>query len=259
MSILATIHSRLETYERERAVRILFAVESGSRAWGFASPDSDYDVRFVYAHPRDWYLSVFDRDEVIESPSDPIYDLGGWDLRKALRLLGGSNAPLAEWLRSPIVYREAPGCRDEMRQLANQMAPKTLAMHHLSLLRNFDRDYLGEPEVRLKKLFYALRSVLAARWVIERDEIPPVEFATLRQLVADSVWQSQIDRLLPLKCAHGESFALPATELPVAWLRDEAARLLEQVPQLPGRKPDAAALDACLRRWTCDAKLNEID
>ncbi len=254
MSILATIHSRLETYERERGVRILFAVESGSRAWGFASSDSDYDVRFVYAHPRDWYLSVFDRDEVIESPSDPVYDLGGWDLRKALRLLGGSNAPLAEWLRSPLVYREAPGCRDEFLRLAQKMSPRTLAMHHLSLLRNFDRDFLGGPEVCLKKLFYALRSALAARWIAERDEIPPVEFAVLRQLVPESSWQADIERLLPLKCAHGEGFCLPAAELPLDWLRQEAERLLALAPALPARKPDPQALDAALRRWTCEAE-----
>ena len=97
---------RLDAVEREEDVRVLYACESGSRAWGFASPDSDYDVRFIYVHRPDWYLSIVDRRDVIERPIVDEYDLSGWELRKTLRLFRKSNPPLIEWLGSPIVYRE---------------------------------------------------------------------------------------------------------------------------------------------------------
>ena len=114
----AEIERRLAVIEAEDGVEILFAVESGSRAWGFASPDSDYDARFVYRHPRNWYLSVREARDVIERPILDDYDVNGWDLRKALRLLLKSNPPLYEWLRSPIVYRDHCGFRAALTDLA---------------------------------------------------------------------------------------------------------------------------------------------
>ena len=98
----------LARIEEEHDVRIVFACESGSRGWGFSSPDSDYDVRFIYAHDLDWYLTVFPGRDVIELPIDDVYDVSGWDLRKALGLLRNGNATLVEWLSSPVVYRADP-------------------------------------------------------------------------------------------------------------------------------------------------------
>ena len=104
---------RLDQIEREDDVRIVYACESGSRAWGFESTDSDWDVRFIYVHPRDWYLSidVGEKRDVIERPINDELDISGWDLRKALKLLRKSNPPLLEWLSSPIVYKETPGTK----------------------------------------------------------------------------------------------------------------------------------------------------
>src|SRR6056297_3590984 len=104
---LVEIQSRLEALEQQENIHIALAVESGSRAWGFASSDSDYDVRFVYLRPTNWYLSIDleRRRDVIEQPIIDEYDVGGWDLRKALQLLRKCNPPLLEWLNSPIVYR----------------------------------------------------------------------------------------------------------------------------------------------------------
>src|SRR6201990_2789542 len=98
------VRDALAQVEAERHVRVLYACESGSRAWGFASRDSDYDVRFLYVHEPDWYLSVQDRRDVIEEPLSDELDVSGWELRKALRLLRKSNPPLLEWLKSPFVY-----------------------------------------------------------------------------------------------------------------------------------------------------------
>ena len=93
--ICRRIVNRLEEIERSESVRILLAVESGSRAWGFPSPDSDYDVRFLYARPRDWYLSIDARRDVIECPIEDVLDINGWDIRKALHLLLKANPVLA--------------------------------------------------------------------------------------------------------------------------------------------------------------------
>jgi hypothetical protein len=111
------ILSLLAGLEAEHGIRILYACESGSRAWGFPSPDSDYDVRFVYAHPVEWYFSVEDLQDTLERPVSDQLDAGGWELRKALRQLRKSNATLFEWLQSPVVYREAEGFGEAMREL----------------------------------------------------------------------------------------------------------------------------------------------
>jgi uncharacterized protein len=116
--VFQRVRDALAQVETERNVRVLFACESGSRAWGFASRDSDYDVRFLYVHRRDWYLSVEDRRDVIERPIADDLDVSGWELRKALRLLRKSNPPLFEWLKSPVVYRRDPAFAGELGALA---------------------------------------------------------------------------------------------------------------------------------------------
>jgi len=162
------IGGKLEAVERAHGVRILFAVESGSRAWGFPSPDSDYDVRFVYLHPRAWYLSLVERRDVIEIPIDrDDHDISGWDFRKTLQLLLRSNPPLYEWLVSPIVYREDGTTMAALRSLAEQgYAAKTMGWHYLRMAdRTYKTHFSDRTEANLKKVFLrhpaALRLALA--------------------------------------------------------------------------------------------------
>ena len=114
------ITAALAALEAQHGIRILYACESGSRAWGFPSPDSDYDVRFIYVHPLDWYLGLDEGPDTLNFPVDDELDLAGWELRKTLRLLRGSNAALFEWLQSPIVYHEAPGFRARLAPMLPQ-------------------------------------------------------------------------------------------------------------------------------------------
>lgn len=108
------IMNKLESIEQEHGIKILYAVESGSRGWGFASQDSDYDVRFLYIHPTDWYLSIEERKDHIEYPINDLLDINGWDIKKAFLLFKKSNPPLLEWLSSPIVYADRyPVPKDE--------------------------------------------------------------------------------------------------------------------------------------------------
>ncbi|OUS77062.1 hypothetical protein B1748_07850 [Paenibacillus sp. MY03] len=174
------IQEELKRLELEENVRILYACESGSRAWGFPSKDSDYDVRFIYIRPVEWYLSVFERRDVIERPISDMLDISGWDLRKALGLLRKSNPPLLEWLQSPIKYGEYYSSAERIRRLASKaFSPKSCMFHYLNMARGNFREYLQGDVVRIKKYFYVLRPVLACEWIVKFGEMPPLEFHRL--------------------------------------------------------------------------------
>ena len=193
------IAAALAALEAQHGIRILYACESGSRAWGFPSPDSDYDVRFIYCHSTDWYLRLDEGPDTLNFPVDDELDLAGWELRKTLRLLRGSNASLFEWLQSPIVYHEALGFRAQLAPLLPPAFNLKAGLHHYlgQLRRGVEEDLVNE-DVRLKRLFYALRSALAARWIRERHALPPMEFAPLRELLPAGL-QAPIEELLAQK------------------------------------------------------------
>src|SRR5262245_54784292 len=164
----------------EHGVRILLAVESGSRAWGFASPDSDYDVRFIYACPRDWYLSVFETRDVIEEMLPDQLDVSGWDLRKTLRLFSKCNLALNEWLGSPIVYSEVPAFHARLASLIpDYFNPIAAIYHYRSMADRALAENLLDGQIRVKALFYVLRPLLACRWIERTQAQPPTEFAKL--------------------------------------------------------------------------------
>lgn len=172
---VAEIRKRLESV-RESGVRIGFAIESGSRAWGFPSPDSDYDCRFIYVRSRKDYLSLFPKRDVIEFPIVGDVDAGGWDLRKALLLALKGNAALVEWVTSPIAYEEEPGFRDRLKLLLDEiMVPRKVALHYVGLLhRHVPSD--GFAQSKLKKLLYSVRPAIALHWMRQRDFdlLPPM-------------------------------------------------------------------------------------
>ncbi|MEM9664832.1 MAG: nucleotidyltransferase domain-containing protein [Bacteroidota bacterium] len=206
--VRSEIQARLQQIETEEGVRLFFACESGSRAWGFPSADSDYDVRFLYAHSPDWYLSIdLERKrDVIERPISDELDLSGWDLRKALQLFRKSNPPLIEWLQSPIVYREQTEVAARFRALIpRHFSPQASLHHYLSMARSTYRHHLNGEYVRLKKYFYVLRPLLAVQW-IEADLGPvPMEFDTLvNHLVTDAALKASIQQLLAAKRAGEE-------------------------------------------------------
>ena len=206
-AVRGEILSRLSAIESAREVRILYACESGSRAWGFASPDSDYDVRFVYVHDRDWYLS-FDVErlrDVIECPIEDDIDCNGWDLRKALLLFTHTNGALLEWLHSPIRYLERGTVAESLRQLAPQrFNPKALCYHYSHMAKHNARGYLSKGQVRLKKYFYVLRPLLAIRYIESRWGIPPVRFGELVDAVAPAGIRPAITALLKQKRVTSE-------------------------------------------------------
>lgn len=183
------IAQHLAAVEDEERVGILYAVESGSRAWGFPSADSDYDVRLIYIHRQPWYLSIDSesRRDVIERPLVEEIDLSGWDIRKALALFARSNPPLLEWLDSPIAYADRLGFADRLRGLIPQyFSPVGAVYRYLQMARGNFRTYLQGERVRVKKYFYVLRPLLAARWVEQGRGSVPMRFVTLLDTVGDN-------------------------------------------------------------------------
>ncbi len=177
-----TILSELRAIESREGVRILFAIESGSRAWGFPSPDSDYDVRFVYARPLDWYLTIVPGRDVIERPIDDALDVNGWDIKKALGLLIKPNPVLLEWLSSPIRYIWDNADCDRLIAFSQKTAHGHACLHHYLSLggRQWDVYIEGRSRVNLKKYFYVVRPAMAVRWVrMHPETIPPMNFHDL--------------------------------------------------------------------------------
>lgn len=236
--IESQIQARLDGIERDHGVRIVYACESGSRAWGFASQDSDYDVRFIYVRPRDWYLSInvdFKRD-VIELPIDDVLDINGWDVRKALGLLRKSNPPLMEWLGSPIVYRESTTTAQRMRQVvARYYNGPACAHHYLSMARGNYREYLQGELVWLKKYLYVLRPLLAVQWIEQGFGVAPTEFGRLvNGVVHESKLRSAIDDLLERKRRGAELEKAPRIAVLSDWIDQELSRLQSGIAREPG-------------------------
>ena len=177
------IRRLLET-ESEYRVKVLLAVESGSRAWGFESPDSDFDARFIYVHERDWYLSIDEKRDVIEYPIVDDIDLNGWDLRKALRLFLNSKPAIVEWIQSPIVYREHGPFAAACRSLISEVYSCERGIYHYrSMAKTNYRGYLREKLVPLKKYFYVLRPLLSVLWLEAYSKPAPIEFGKLLHLI----------------------------------------------------------------------------
>jgi predicted nucleotidyltransferase len=169
------IIERLKELSAERGIKILYACESGSRAWGFPSPDSDYDVRFIYAESLDWHLTLNDKKDTIDIPINDELDIGGWEIKKALNLLRKSNTPILEWIQSPIVYSADQNFLSAIQQLSKDFFSPISCMHHyLSMSRKYMEVCLGEDNIKLKRYFYALRTAMAGKWIRERGTVAPI-------------------------------------------------------------------------------------
>jgi len=254
----ATIGTRLKALAREENVTILCAVESGSRAWGFASPDSDYDVRFLYAEPVAWHLTVQPGRDVIERPINAELDISGWNLRKALSLILNSNAVALEWLQSPVVYAEAPGFRTALLEFAEQVLQRRPILWHYRRLAERQAERLTDPTgaIRLKRLFYVVRPVLALRWLRLRPTaaMPPMDMPTLiTGADIPAAVAADIDTLLSLKQAAKEMGTTDQTSPSLdALIQSELAAVASELgAQKPmAGRPQQTKADRLLYTWT---------
>lgn len=242
-----TILDKLTQLENEHRIRILLACESGSRAWGFPSPDSDYDVRFIYAHPADWYLSVQEKEDVIELPVNEVLDINGWDLRKALRLAAKSNAVIFEWMQSPVLYRCDEKFLASFRALAPACFSPIAAMHHyLSMAKKKFGECTAEKEVKLKRYMYCLRATLSALWIAHRKSIPPMELEPLLEELPDSLHEN-VRSLVKLKAEKEESYRHAREKALEKFLADAIAECETVAATLPSRKASHDQVDEFFR------------
>jgi predicted nucleotidyltransferase len=219
----ALIASELDRIEREEDIRIALAVESGSRAWGHPSPDSDYDVRFIYVRRPEAYLSIEPVRDVIERPISDELDIGGWDLGKALALMVRSNAVAHEWLVSPVVYRAQPILLEALRAFASETADRpSLAYHYDRLARSSFAEIRGAAgTVRLKKYFYALRPAVALVWLRTQSDLPPMDLPSLLSGIdLGGELRDAISQLLGRKAISGEATMIDREALIDAFLED---------------------------------------
>ena len=193
------INQKLQEIETRENIKILHCIESGSRAWGFASPDSDYDVRFVYVRPIEHYLRLDKKRDVVEWQLDDTLDINGWDVSKFLQLLYKSNPTTFEWNSSPIVYKTTKEWGKIAKIVNDYFDKKSGLYHYLSMAKTNYRTYLKTENVKLKKYFYVLRPILACKWILEKENPPPMLFETLVEQCLDDNMKSYVSKLLDLK------------------------------------------------------------
>lgn len=227
-SIREDIFSRLKKTEEKFDVKILMAIESGSRAWGFASPNSDYDVRFIYVNKPDWYLAVDleDKRDVIEYPIVDDIDLNGWDARKALKLFWKSNPAFVEWIQSPISYIDDGHFRDKSLKLLPKIySPEKGIYHYRSMAKTNYRGYLREDMVPLKKYFYVLRPLFSILWLEKYGSAAPIEFDKVLSLVTENELLDAVYALLERKKVSEEKMLAPAIPVLNQYIEKQLARL----------------------------------
>ncbi len=249
MDAALTIDAELDELERTLGVRVLYAAESGSRAWGFASPDSDYDARFIYARPVADYLKLEDTRDTIEWKLDEVLDISGWDLAKFMRLMRRSNPSVFEWLASPVIYRERLSF-EQVRGLAPQcFSVVSISHHYLHMARNNAHEFLAGEKVSLKKYLYVVRALLAARWSIRRQSPAPMLFSELMAAELEPEMHPLLTLMLEEKQRAGEK--TPHARIPEldAWIANAFTEVESAVQELHrAAKPSWGVLDAAFMK-----------
>lgn len=252
------IQDNLDQIEEQYDVKILLAVESGSRAWGFASADSDYDVRFIYVHRPEEYLRIDSMKDVIEWQLDEVLDINGWDLRKALLAFAKGNPNVMEWANSPIIYRKSKHW-DALREAAmHYFSEKSALCHYYGTANSTLKGYLTGDRIRYKKYFYALRPLLCCRWIEKYRTAPPMEFERLLSLFVDCDYERDdalteelyngIQELLARKAVTEEKDLNPQMPVIIDFIQSECARQKQLSDAAPDdHRHDYGELNAAFR------------
>lgn len=228
------ILKEIQEIEKKKQVKIIMAVESGSRAWGFESEDSDYDVRFIYVRTEDSYLKLNGIRDVIEWKLDDTLDINGWDLKKALQLLYTSNMTLFEWCNSPIVYLEKEEFSNLKTLLPHYFSCKKGLFHYWSLASENYRKALKESEISLKRYLYIFRALLSAQWILEHQTPPPILFKELLNMNFDENCKVELEKLLMIKQASLELKTIPKVKI----LDDYIEKKLAEIKEIAGKTED---------------------
>lgn len=237
------IIKELKKIEEQEQVKIILAVESGSRAWGFASKDSDYDVRFIYVRKMEDYLKLEKVRDVIEWHLDDELDINGWDIKKMLQLLHNSNPTVFEWFSSPIVYLKRDEANIIQEIMPEYFSVKNGLYHYCNTAESNYREYLKTDDVRIKKYFYVLRPLLAAKWILDKKTAPPILFDDLVKAVADKELVPEIEKLLILKKNSSELGIGPKIKVFNDYFDNELPRLKEIAREYKEKETDIEKLN----------------
>ena len=240
------VRIKLKEIEKEENVHILHAIESGSRAWGFASPDSDYDVRFIYMRPMHYYLSLQAKKDFIDWELDETLDINGWDLSKALQHFHKSNATLFEWSNSPVVYYTSSEWAQIRQIVETYFSCKSTLYHYYGTAKSNYKEHVSGDLVKYKKYFYVLRPLLACKWIEQKKCPPPVLFQNLVDEVLDEDMKPVVSDLLQKKVQMSEADKAPRIHALDDYIEDN----LEHFKQLAASMSDDRNGD-----WTA---LNEV-
>lgn len=230
------IRQKLQEIEQKEHVTILHCVESGSRAWGFASPNSDYDVRFIYVRSVQDYLRLEKSRDVIEWQLDETLDINGWDLQKALRLLYKSNPTLFEWSNSPIIYKTSPYWQTLKQEINQYFLDRAGMYHYLSTAYSNYKEHLEGEQVKLKKYFYVLRPILACKWILERHCPPPMLFEELVKTQLESEMRLTVETLVEQKRVTPELGKGPRIEVLNQYIEKNLAVIKQQIDAMQETK-----------------------
>ncbi|MGB1206231.1 MAG: nucleotidyltransferase domain-containing protein [Chitinophagales bacterium] len=251
MDINTKIEQYLKQLEQEKDIKILLACETGSRAWGFPSPDSDFDIRLIYVHRKKWYLSLSEgKDNINRMFENNDIDITGWELRKSLRLLKKSNAALLERIQSPILYRCEPDFLAEIKILAQNNYSRIATVHHyLSMARSFYDEIAKQDAFKLKKFFYTLRSAMVCKWIVEKEEMPPIEFQkVLNGLTLDENLRFRINELITLKATINEDYLHTGEKDLLDFIKSCIDSTIEKRLNLPASKGNIDELNTFFRK-----------
>jgi predicted nucleotidyltransferase len=234
------IAQKLNEAEKSENIRILYAVESGSRAWGFASPDSDYDVRFIYVRPLEYYLKLEQTKDVLDLQLDQTLDINGWDLQKALRLLRSSNPTVFEWANSPLCYKTSAEWRS-----VNDIIPLYFSVnagfhHYYNMASGNYREYLKGDEVKAKKYLYVLRPILACKWILREGSPPPILFDALVRAELEKEMLPVVDVLLAYKSRTPDAETMPKIARLNEYIDQNLSELKQRAEQLPKKSKKSA-------------------
>ena len=247
----AIITQTIDQVCADQQIICLHAIESGSRAWGFASPDSDYDVRLLYCQAPEWYLSLFEGKDTFEFIQQDLlavpFDIGGWDIKKALQLIYKSNAVIFEWLHSPIVYQQQTEALTVLKEISGAYFQPIAVLHHYRGMAKTASTGLDlNTPVKIKKLFYLLRALLAANWTMDQQSPPPVVMKKMFGLI-DAQAQREITQLIELKSHCDEGHKVSVSPLLLQTI-SELWQSMDAADLVPKNTPNADSLNEFFRQ-----------
>lgn len=236
------IKQTLQALEQQHDIDIIYACESGSRAWGFPSPNSDYDVRFIYVHPRDRYLDIDHPSSHLTLPIDDELDLHGWDLKKSLQLIRKSNTTPFEWLQSPIIYQQNESIARQLWALCSHYFNARGNIYHYLGIAKSSLQTSADQQIGVKKLFYVLRPLLAAKWCLQKQQIAPMAMAPLMTLLPNDLYD-KINTIIAHKATVAESHPINIDDDILQFIEHTMQDITDQVKPLPERHFDSGPLN----------------